>query len=131
MSRKRGDRGTPPFPCLPGLMLVLAVFQFFKARGGRHGAYGAPSLASRRMQEGGGLRARAAARAGSYRDTLRELGMEAEHAVPSRAVRRAMRMAPVSSDWSGGALARRQMKQQPIKEELEEEEEAIFNEEYE
>ena len=79
-------------------MLVVAVFQFMKARGQRHGTYTSPA-GSRRLrdyQAAGGLGPSAAARFGTYSDSVRELGRSAEGSYPTRAVRRAARMAPVA-----------------------------------
>ena len=80
------------------LMLVVAVFQFMKARGQRHGAYATPAGARRmrEFQETGGLGPSAAARYSAYRDSVRDLGRSAEGPFPARAVRRAARMAPMS-----------------------------------
>ena len=79
-------------------MLVVAVFQFMKARGQRHGAYTTPAGA-RRMREfnaSGGIGPSAASRYAAYRDQVRELGRSSDGAFPNRAVRRPARMAPMS-----------------------------------
>ena len=85
------------------LMVVVAVFQFMKARGQRHGAYASPAGARRLrdFQAAGGLGPSAAARFGSYRDAVRDLDRSAEGSFPTRAVRRAARMAPLASRHLG------------------------------
>ena len=80
-------------------MVVVAVFQFMKARGQRHGAYASPAGA-RRMREfqaAGGLGPSAAARFGSYQDAVKDLDRsDRGGSFPARAVRRAARMAPLA-----------------------------------
>ena len=96
------------------IMLVVAVFQFIKARGQRHGAYTTPAAARRLrdFQETGGLGPSAASRFGSYQDQVRGLSQSAEAMYATRAVRRAARMAPVT-----------RIPQTPIHREIVEEEE--------
>jgi hypothetical protein len=83
--------------CCAVLMLFVAVFQFTKARGQRHGAYTTPAGARRMREfnESGGIGPSAASRYAAYRDQVRELGRSSEGSFPNRAVRRAARMAPM------------------------------------
>ncbi|GAX82820.1 hypothetical protein CEUSTIGMA_g10246.t1 [Chlamydomonas eustigma] len=89
-------------PVLIVIMMFLAAYQFYKARGGRHGTYGQPNGARRllELEAMGGLRAAAGARRAAYESTASERNVGG--LFPGRSVRRAARMAPLSETLGMG-----------------------------